>query len=77
MQNAYAKIAYGNGGEEMVDEVIVGDNITMLNSANKGFWIMLVETLVHMVKETFASSNPIISNSTSTSLNKISHQRPP
>jgi hypothetical protein len=35
--NANAKIAYGGGGEEMVDVVVVGDNITILNSANKGF----------------------------------------
>jgi hypothetical protein len=49
MQNENAKFAYGSGGEKMADEVVVGDNITMLNFANGGFWIMLVEALVHMV----------------------------
>jgi hypothetical protein len=42
-----AKVEYGNGGEEMVDDVVVGDNIIVLcqNFINESFWIMLVDTL--------------------------------
>jgi hypothetical protein len=48
-------VEYGNGGEEMVDDVVVGDNITMLcqSSSNENFWIMFVDTPIHMVKEHF------------------------
>jgi hypothetical protein len=53
MHNAYLKIAYGNGGEEMADEVVMGDNIVGMSFEDEGFWIMLVSTLVHMVKEHF------------------------
>jgi hypothetical protein len=77
MQNADAKIAYGSGGEEMANEVVVGDNTTMLSSTYEGLWIMLVKALIHMVKETFANSIPTIFDSSSTSLNKVSHQRAP
>jgi hypothetical protein len=37
MQLVNTEVAYGSGGEEMVDEVVVGDNIAMLSFANKGF----------------------------------------
>ncbi len=43
----------GGRGEEMANEVIVGDNIAMLNFVDEGFWIMLVDTPIHMVKEHF------------------------
>ncbi len=39
----------------MVNEVVVGNNIDMLSSTNKGFWIMLVDTPIHMVKEHFTN----------------------
>jgi hypothetical protein len=55
LHNVIAKVEYGNGGEEMVDDVVVGDNITMLcqSSSNENFWIMFVDTPIHMVKEHF------------------------
>ncbi len=53
MHNADVEIACGNGGEGMADEVVMGDNIVVMNSSNEGFWIMLVSTLIHMVKEHF------------------------
>jgi len=36
---------YGHGGEEMVDDVIVGYNVAMLcqSSIDESFWIMLIE----------------------------------
>jgi hypothetical protein len=37
MHNANVKIAYGSGGEEMVDEVVMGDNIVVMRSTNEGF----------------------------------------
>jgi len=45
--NANAKVEYGSGGEEMVDDVVADDNIAMLcqSSINESFWIMLVDTL--------------------------------
>jgi len=46
-------VIYGNGREEMGDEVVVVDNITMLNFALKGFWIMSVGTLIDKVKGHF------------------------
>jgi hypothetical protein len=55
MHNAGAKIVYGSGGEEMANEVVVGDNIVVMISANEGFWIILVSTLVHMVKVHFTN----------------------
>jgi hypothetical protein len=39
----------------MADEVVVGNNIDMLSSTNKGFWIMLVDTPIHMVKKYFTN----------------------
>jgi hypothetical protein len=53
MHNADVEIAYGNGGEEMANEVVMGDNIVVMSFVDEGFWIMLVCTLVHMVKEHF------------------------
>jgi hypothetical protein len=55
MHNVNVEIAYGNGGEEMANEVVVGDNITVMISTNEGFWIILVSTPVHMVKEHFTN----------------------
>jgi hypothetical protein len=58
LQNPDAKVEYGSGGEEMADDVVMGDNITMLcqNSIDESFWIMLVDTHVHMVKEHFTDA---------------------
>ncbi len=39
----------------MANEVVVGNNIDMLSSTNKGFSIMLVDTPIHMVKEHFTN----------------------
>jgi hypothetical protein len=53
MHNADVEIAYGNGGEEMADEVVMGDNIVVMSFVDEIFWIMLLNTPVHMVKEHF------------------------
>jgi hypothetical protein len=47
LQNANVEMEYGSGGEEMVDDVVAGDNITMLcqSSINESFWIMPIDTL--------------------------------
>jgi hypothetical protein len=37
MQVVDTEVAYGSGGEEMVDEVVVGGNIAMLRFADEGF----------------------------------------
>jgi hypothetical protein len=39
----------------MANEVVVGDNIVVMISANEGFWIILVSRPVHMVKEHFTN----------------------
>ncbi len=44
------EVTYVSGGGGR-DEIIVGDNI--VNFVDEGFWIMLVDTPVHMVKEHF------------------------
>jgi hypothetical protein len=41
-------VEYVSGKEEMADEVIVGDNITMLCQS-------LVDLLVHMIQEYFTN----------------------
>jgi hypothetical protein len=45
LQNA--KVEYGHGGEEMVDDVVIGDNIAMLcqSSIDESIWIMLIDNL--------------------------------
>jgi len=50
-------LEYGNGGEEMVNDV-VGDNVTVLcqSSIDEIFRIMLVDILIHMVKEHFTNA---------------------
>jgi hypothetical protein len=54
VQNVNVEVEYGNGGEEMDDDV-GGDNVAMLcqSSIYENFWIMLVDTPIHMVKEHF------------------------
>jgi hypothetical protein len=37
----------------MDDEVVVDDNIAMFSSIDEGFWIMVVDTPIQMVKEHF------------------------
>lgn len=53
MHNEDVEIAYGSGGEEIANEVVVGDNIIVTISTNEGFLIILINTPVHMVKEHF------------------------
>jgi hypothetical protein len=45
LQNA--EVEYRHGGEEMVDDVVVGDNIAILcqSSIDESIWIMLIDTL--------------------------------
>jgi hypothetical protein len=45
----------GGGGEEMANDVVVGDNIAILcqSSTYKNFWIMLIDIPIHMVKYHF------------------------
>ncbi len=55
LENVNAKVEYGSGGEEMADDVVVGDNIAVLCqiSTYEIFWIMLIDIPIHMVKEHF------------------------
>jgi hypothetical protein len=39
----------------MANEVVVGGNIVVLNFACEGFWIILVEAPIQMVKEHFTN----------------------
>jgi hypothetical protein len=56
LHDAKAEMEYGSGREEMADDVVVGDNIAMLcqsSTSDENFWIMLVDTTIHMVKKHF------------------------
>jgi hypothetical protein len=48
-------VEYGSGGEEMANDVVVGDNIVVLCqiSTYEFFWIMPIDIPIHMVKEHF------------------------
>jgi hypothetical protein len=48
-------VEYGHGGEEMVDDVVVGDSIAMLSqsSIDESIWIMLIDTLPIWSKKHF------------------------
>jgi hypothetical protein len=45
MLNNDQLMEFGNGGEEMVEDICVGDNIVILcqSSPNESFWVMLVD----------------------------------
>jgi hypothetical protein len=45
MVNPDDLVEFGNGGEEMVEDVLVGDNIVVFcqSSIDESFWIMLVD----------------------------------
>jgi hypothetical protein len=56
LHDAKAEMEYGSGREEMADDVVVGDNIAMLcqsSTSDENFWIMFVDTTIHMVKKHF------------------------
>ncbi len=46
---------FGSGGEDMVEDVLIGDNITILcqSYVDESFWIMLVDKPLHLVTQHF------------------------
>ncbi len=50
-QIANKDIEFGIGGEWIVDDVQVGENIIPLNDPNDPFWILLVTKCVYVIEE--------------------------
>jgi hypothetical protein len=55
LENVDAEVEHGSGGEEMANDVVMGDNIVVLCqiSTYEFFWIMPIDIPIHMVKEHF------------------------
>jgi hypothetical protein len=55
MVNPNDPMEFGNGGEGMAEEVLVGDNIVVLcqSFVDESFWIMLVNKPLSMVTQHF------------------------
>jgi hypothetical protein len=55
MVNPSDPMEFGNGEEEMAEDVLVGDNIAVLcqSFVDESFWIMLVNKPLYMVTQHF------------------------
>jgi hypothetical protein len=53
MENLDEQVEFGSGGEEMVEDVCVGDNTVVMchSSLNESVWVMLIDKPLTMVKE--------------------------
>lgn len=54
MQECNQEIEFGSWGEQIANDLVVGDNVVVCeSSSDESFWLFLCDKLVHSVKESY------------------------